>query len=379
MVTTYYNILNTLLVEIADEEGRSVDQLRRMYEPYRVHEPQGTPDIHCELTDDDPRPDEVLGYPLDHYARDGDRFVVRQGPNFVKMDTDWRQFSMSRSPGWEPFKTVYLIELELRRRLLDEERTLIHASGIQFEGQTILFPAWRSAGKTNTLLSLLLAGGDYLSDDRLWVREDGAVQGYPLPVNVGTEQIESFTEIEDGDKEPKEQIKDSLDSYLDPTRSFIDKGLLYLTEQFLGSERSFSDLDTLVPDATYVNQATVDAVVLLRAAPQQTVVSVDRIPPANLAKALRAIHHYEWNGQIEEFAMALDSLFPQANMTERFERIRSEEQTIQENFLQSVPTYMARVPRTKNWERDGIRSQIVDAFSDLTRDTEPKQRDVTAR
>jgi hypothetical protein len=369
MVTTYHNILDTMVVEIAGDSGRSVDQLRRMYDRYRTKQPPREPDIRCTLTEDEPQPDEVLGYPRDHYGRDGDAFVVRSGSNYLLTDPDWQQFTMNRSPGWEPFRTVYLIELELRQRLLNQGRALIHASGVQFEGQTFLFPAWRSAGKTNTLLSLLLAGGDYLSDDRLWVDADGPVRGYPTPVNVGSEQMDSFHELEEGsDGGWEDRVEEFIDERVDPSRSFFDKGVSYLANRYF-SERSFRDLQSLVPDAEYVDEATADAVVLLRAAPEQDEVSVEQLSPSQVARALRTIHHYEWNGQLEEYAMATDSLFPEADRMETFEAVRSEEFQLQQRFLESTPTFVARIPRTRHWETDGIRMQVVDAFDDLVMET----------
>ncbi|WP_128224664.1 hypothetical protein [Halobacteriaceae bacterium SHR40] len=344
-----------------------------MYDRFRVEEPNRTPDICCVLSDEKPQSDEVLGHPRDNYGRDGNNFVVQSGSNYLVTDPDWQEFAMNRSPGWEPFKTVYMIEFELRRRLLENRQALIHASGVQFEGQTILFPAWRSAGKTNTLLSLLFAGGDYLSDDRLWVDEDGSVQGYPTPVNVGTEQLESFTELETPEEKLDEKVENFVDAKIDPSRSFFDKVASYLASQYIDSERTFQDLHSMVPGAKYVDKASVDAVVLLRAAPKQARVNVEQIPTSQVVRALRTIHHYEWNEQLEEYAMATDSLFPAADRTEVFESIRTEEAQVQRQFLQSTPTLIARIPRTRIWEADGIRTQITDAFSDLPTEVEPGQ------
>ena len=371
--TTHHNILDTLLVEINGESGRAVDQLRQMYRRYRVEDLDRTPDVRCFLSESEPQPDQVLSYPQNHYARDGHSFVVQRGPNYVVTDPGWQQFVMNRSPGWEPYRTTYMIEFELRRRLLDDRQALIHASGVQYEGQTILFPAWRCAGKTNTLFSLLLDGGNYLSDDRLWVGEDGAVQGFPTPVDIGPEQRESFPALDTVDDDWEQRVEHFIDARVTPSRSFPEKLMAYLTNQFASHDRTFRDLESLVPGAEYVDEATADAVVLLRAAPKRESVSVEELPASQVAKSLRAIHHYEWNGQLEEYAMATDSLFPSADRTDTFETVRSAEEEIQTAFLESTPTYIARLPRTQVWNTTGITTQVRETFRNLVSDTATEQ------
>lgn len=360
-----HNLLNSLLVEIEGEGSRSVDQIRQLYDYYRVPEPEDPPDIRCGIRETAPQLDEVLGIPEKHYGRDGDQFVVQNGPNFLCVDRDWQQYEMSPSPGWEPYKTVYLVEFELRRRLLAEQRALIHASAVQFEGQTILFPAWRSAGKTNTLFSLLFAGGDYLSDDRVWVDETGEVLGYPCTVNRGNEQVESFSELEEGDKDVTDRVRDFVDDQVDPSRSLFDKGVSFLNQSLLEEDRVFRSIDEMVPGTDFIERQQVDAVVLLRAAPERSHVAVEEVPGDPLAKALRAIHHYEWNGQLEEYFMAFDSLFPDEDRSGTFDRVVAEEEHIFRTLLDSVPTYVARIPRETDWESTGIRSEVVEEFSDL--------------
>lgn len=362
---SYYNIADTLLVEVEGEGSRSVDQIHQMYENYRTTDPTARPHIWCGLHDEIPHPPEVLGYPRDHFGRDGEWFVVRKRSNFLRVDRDWQRFQMNPTPGWDPYRTMYLIEFELRRQLLAEQLALVHASAVHFEGQTILFPSWRCAGKTNTLLSLLFAGGDYLADDRIWVGETGEARGFPCAVNVGDAQLNSFSEIDAGEKELKEKVSGFIDEQVDPSRSIVDKGVSSLNKNLLGEKRLFRSLEEMVPDSAYIDRENVDAVVLLRAAPEQDDVTIEKVPGDHLVASLRAIHHHEWNALIEEYVTAFDSLFPGENRTATFDHLRAEEERILSSLVGSVPTYLARVPRTMDWEGAGIRTQVVQEFGDL--------------
>ncbi|MGM0718238.1 MAG: hypothetical protein ACQET5_13950, partial [Halobacteriota archaeon] len=162
----YFDFFGSVLLEVRGDGGRSTQQFYTMFDHFEVENPEREPDIVVERTTEEPEPDAVLGDPSDHYGWTGDRFVVRNGSNFMTVEPGWDHIYVS--PNWEPFLATYPVEFRIRQELVKEDRALVHASGIELNGETTLFPAWRGGGKTNTLLSMLREGAGYLSDDRLW-------------------------------------------------------------------------------------------------------------------------------------------------------------------------------------------------------------------
>lgn len=366
--TNHYEFFDRYAVEIRGEGGRAVDQFRKMYGHFEVSEPDREPDIVCELSTSEPDPDRVLGGPNRYYGREGDRFVVREGPDYMSVDSEWSHVKMA--PHWEPFNTIYLIEYEIRRRLAEEGFGLIHASGVQLDGRTFLCPAWRSAGKTNTLLALLAAGGDYLSDDRLWVNADGNVRGYPLSVNLQPHNVESFPGVADRDtvETLRSQAATLINETADPSRSIADKGFLYIASNYLEEQgREFARLDDLLAECEFVDRAEADSVVVLTAAPKATSLSVEQISTEDALRETTAISHYEWNHLLEEYFLAFDALFPSENKSGQFDALRAEEERIFSTLFDSVSTHRALVPRDPDWSESGLSDEVVDTFTRLNR------------
>lgn len=368
--TTYHEIVDGFVVEIAGTGGRSVDQLRAMYERQQVADPGRAPDLRCELTTDEPDPEAVLGWSENCYGREGDRFVVKQSGTFLTVDEEWHR--VATSPDWEPYHTVYVVEFEARRRLAAEGWALLHACGFEFNGQTVLCPSLRGAGKTNTLFSVLQVGGSYLSDDRVWVNRDGAVRGYPVPVNPHTEQYQSFPGLIEPEMSTRERVAGVVGEHCDPRRSVLDKGLLFLSSRFLTDDgRSFRDIGDITPDTTYVPESDTDRVALLRAAPRQSQVTVEDASADALARALKMIHHYEWNDLLTEYFLAFDALFPAGDRSDQLERLLATEQATFDELLDTVETDLVMVPRERNWKENGT---VDDMRTTLERLTEPAPR-----
>ncbi|MFC7008677.1 hypothetical protein [Halalkalicoccus salilacus] len=348
-----------------------------MYSHFAVSEPDREPDLVYEITTQQPDPDSVLGKPNEHYGRDGDRFIVRNsGSNFFTVNEDWNH--ITASPGQEPFYVVYLIEFEARRQLAKEGYALIHASGVQIDGRTHLFPAWRSAGKTNTLLSLLQAGGNYLSDDRLWVNADGSALGYPLSVNMQPHNLESFPGASDIETEEtmRTRVSGLLDENVEKSRSIVDKGLYFLNKEFLKQGgREFFSVDELIPQSEFVEEAEIDTAVVLRAAPKASRISCEEIASDDASIETTTISHYEWNGRIEEYFRAFDALFPEhgGKKVEQFEQVIDEEERIFAELFDDIGTYRAFIPRQRNWSETGLDRDLVETVSGLEEPPEASQ------
>ncbi|WP_324661906.1 hypothetical protein [Haloarcula sediminis] len=370
MASSYFDFFGEFTLEVRGDGGRSTSQFREMYATFRTDRCPD-PDMVVERTTEAPDPDVVLGDPTDHYGWTGDQFVVRKGSDFMLVDPGWDHLYVS--PHWEPFYAMYPVEFAIRSRMVEQDRALVHASGVELDGHTTLFPAWRGAGKTNTLLSLLRAGGNYLADDRLWVGADGEALGFPLAVNLQPHNVDSFPEIELGDDGPRDRMRAAVSRYITEElatgSSVFDRGLRFLDAKFLeDSGRSFVHLDALFRDTAQRARAGVDAVVVLRAAPTADSVTVEPMAADRALSALRAVNYYEWNHRLEESFAAYDSLVPGGSALDRFHRVVDREERILTDLLRSTDTYVATIPRESDWGERGIDTGLVEQIRALRHD-----------
>jgi hypothetical protein len=373
----YYDFFGKVLLEVRGDGGRSTEQFYTMYDQFEVENPDREPDIVVEQTTEDiGELEAVLGDPSDYYGWTGERFVIRNGSNYMAVEPGWDHIYVS--PNWEPFFAIYPVEFRIRQKFVEEGRALVHASGIDRNGQTTLFPAWRGGGKTNTLVSLLREGAGFLSDDRLWVGRDRTALGYPLSVNLQPYNIQSFPEItvehDDFQDHLRYEVSQYLDANIDSTGSILNKGINFLNHQFLKENgRSFTDVSELFPRAEYLDEATVDNVVILRAAPNADHVVVEEMSAEEAVSDVTAISYYEWDEQLEEYFRAYDALCPGPSVTDQLEAVVEAEEEIFRELLEDVDTYRASIPRAADWNARGLDREIVDAIESL-----PTRRQIKA-
>jgi len=368
MRSSYFDFFGELLLEVRGEGGRSTSQFREMYPHFETDTPRGDSDVVVERTTTTPDPDTVLGEPTDYYGWTGDLFVIRNGTDRMAVEPGWEHLYVS--PDWEPFYATYPVEFAIRRRMVERGEALIHASGVELDGETTLFPAWRGAGKTNTLLSLLRAGGNFLADDRLWAGGSGGARGYPLGVNLQPYNVDSFSEIELEYDSPVDRAKAEISQYIKEDLasgpSLPEKAVRILTSRLLEStRRSFTDVDSLFPDAEYVATADIDHIVVLQATPNAETVSIEPTSPEAVLSNLRAINYYEWNERLQEYFTAYDSLVPGDSMVTRLHDVIHREEEILLELLRDKNTYVAEIPRKRDWHESGTDMEIVEAVQPL--------------
>jgi hypothetical protein len=366
----HFDFFGSVLLEVRGDGGRSTQQFYTMFDHFEVEDPDREPDIVVERTTEEPELDAVLGDPSDHYGWTGDRFVVRNGSNFMAVEPGWDHIYVS--PNWEPFLATYPVEFRIRQELVKEDRALVHASGIELNGETTLFPAWRGGGKTNTLLSLLREGAGYLSDDRLWVGADGTALGYPLSVNLQPYNIRSFPEIETGHDDIQDYLKDEVGQFIEVNvnagDSVVHKAVNFLNDRYLQeSGREFSDVSEVFPGSKHVPESTVDNVVALRAAPNEDHVSIEEMSAERMVTEVEAISYYEWNEVLEEYFHAYDALCPGPSFVDQLEDVIEAEEEAFRQLFEDVDTYQAWIPRTADWGEDGIDQEVVDRIESLSR------------
>lgn len=363
-----FDFFGSVLLEVRGDGGRSTQQFHTMFDHFAVDDPEREPDVVVERTTEEPDLDAVLGDPSDHYGWTGDRFVVRNGSNFMTVEPGWDHIYVS--PNWEPFLATYPVEFRIRQELAEEGRALVHASGVELDGETTLFPAWRGGGKTNTLLSLLREGAGYLSDDRLWVGADGTALGYPLSVNLQPYNVRSFPEIEVGHDDFRDYVRDEVSQFIElnvnPGDGIAQKLISFLNERYLQENgREFTDVSEVFPRSEHVPESTVDNVVALRAAPNDDHVSVEEVSAEQMATEVDAISYYEWNEVLEEYFLAYDALCPGPSFADQLDDVIEAEEDAFRELFEDVDTYQAWIPRTDDWRADGIDREVVDRIESL--------------
>lgn len=376
-----FDLFGRYVVEVRGD-GESVNRLRKTFDHFATRDTGQDADIVCELTRERPDPEVVFGEPDEYYGREGDRFVIKKpdGYGFMSIDSEWNHVALS--PDIDHYLVAYLIEFEVRKRLASEGYALVHASSAQIDDTALVFPAWRSTGKTNTLLTLLEAGADYLSDDRLWIGTDGTALGYPVPLNMMPSNIETFPGLSAMTPREKQlsRVSDELYDRIDQDRSFVDKAAYFATKFYIDPDlgRQLVSLDELMPNSKFVAQTDLDNVVMLRTqrkSPNNRV-KVDEITADEALADHRAINNFEWNAELREYYTAYDAMFSDGTKSEELDAvIDAEEQNLSEIFA-DLPTYRAHIPREQDWTSTGIASDLVEKFRALgseTRTVNPPQ------
>lgn len=380
MALNTYDLYGELTVEIRGE-GTSADKLRGSFNHFASNDISGSSDLVCEITRTEPDPERVLGAPDQYYGREGDRFIIKKPGNygFMSIDSQWEHIQMS--PNIDHYLVAYIVEFELRKRLASDGYTLIHASGVEMDGKALLFPSWRYTGKTNTMITFLQAGADYLSDDRLWVGADGTVQGYPVPVNMMPSNIESYPGLSSMTRSEKLRLQACEELYdrLDAKRSPLDKAAYFATKFYLDPDlgRELVPINKLMPGSEFVEQAKIGSVISLRTTLEspQNRVGVEEISGQDAVADIMAISHYEWDGRLKEYFRAYDALFSehQNRKSDEIDALIAKEERNLSELLDTVPMYRGLIPRNKDWENTGIADDIVRKFSGLGSPMEVQQ------
>lgn len=336
-------------------DGEVIDSLREYYGRFlREGETRG-PDLTVQAWASPPSPEKVYGDPETYYGRAGDRFVIRDGSNFVSLDREW--CDIRTAPETNHFFVSYLVEFALRRQFAAEGRVLVHASGLVKDGTTYVFPAWRHTGKTNTLLALLRDGGDYLSDDRVWIDRDGTVWGYPLPVNLLPYNAESFPDVSLASRidRLRAAVSDAMMERFDRLGPIHEKILYFLAKFYIDVPLGeVVAIEEILPDVGYRSTAELDELVLLRTAPERGSPELEPISSAEAHAELTSTSHYEWNARIEEYARIFDTLFGTESRTSEVEALVDTEGEILRDLVETTQTARLHLPREERWAEKGL-------------------------
>jgi len=333
----------------------------------------GEPDIICEIGGFKKGEKQILGDPESHYAKIGDYFVIHNRNSEIAVHKSWDRILCSPTANRNPLTKI--IEYKARQRLIQEGQIMIHASGIKYNGNTIIFPAWRHTGKTNTLISFLQKGANYLSDDRVWVTEDGTVQGYPLPVQMLPYNYRSFPDLSESSYKELARLKitGELSHIIKRKRSIFDEALYFFNRNYLGSESGeYRFLEEMIPQAEYTGKDDMDLVVFLQTT-SSSEINISEIQKETALQSLYSTSFYEWNKDIYEYCHSFDHLFNKRSRVDQMEEFMQSEKEIFEKFVESKQLLQIQLPREEYWDKNNVTEQLLEKLELKIRDVSGKQ------
>lgn len=340
--------------------GKDLDKWRRYFYGFEVEDRVDDPDVTCRSIDIDTDVDRYLGDPKEYYGRDGDRFVVKDYGSKLIVNPGWDEVTYSPSL---PFYLVRkFVEGELRKKLMESGFGLMHASGVRYQDETILTPAWRHTGKTNTMLGFMSRGAAFLADDRLWVNGSGEVMGYPTPVNMLQYNFKSFPELSTGIlTRLRGDVGSVLDGFFNDRSMRVFKGL-DLVNQYWIKDRKEMKISDMFPDSDRLREARVDKLILLQS--QDAGVELQKVGCREVSNYLFGINFHEWDMDLLDMSTAHDVLFP--NRESRADEVRELMTAGLEVFSDlsnSVPTYKLMVPREEDWGEGDTTKKVVETIT----------------
>lgn len=368
MMEHTFNFLDNVNVKISGE-GEAFQNLIHNYSRL-PNNPNANPDVICEITDFSAQPDITFGNRGRVFGRSDEQFVIRKiGTGGISseilLNKDWDRIKCH--PKTNHYLISNIIEFNIRNMLKDEGVGLVHASGVRYNGETYIFPAWRHTGKTNTMLGLILDGASYISDDRVWVSEDGEVYGYPLPINMLPYNYNSFPEFElNRSYAYRNYISNQISRFVSENGSFLAKAVGLFNRHYINPGGKKMYVDQMTNSTDYAGESNLNNLVILQTCPyEKSNVSVSEIKPEETLRILQAISHFEWNEEIQTFAKVHDMLFNDGMKKQVLNKLMSREKKIFAGMARNCAHYKIMLPQEDDWTKRGIRSGIISKIKEL--------------
>lgn len=362
---TYIQPVEGFYVELAGDGGMK-GSLVNTYRSFEIGGDRSVqPDVTFVFEPVSGRSTHILGKRRKHFGRRGENFIIKDGGDMISIRSDFSRFRCSPTrPNWH---VPRLLEGEIRKRAIDQGLAMIHASGVIFHGKTILMPAWRHTGKTNTMLNLLTRGADVLSDDRLFVDASGTARSYHLPINMLPYNFRSFPELQSSSvQRVRGLLSQKLDQLIADGNSDFAGGLDLINNAYLKPKSKYIHVSEAFPEHHFEGETDVDVLLLLQTTTGgPDAIDVERVDGAALASVLSNISLFEWNSLLDELYSAFDTLFPKtASQRERLHELERREDEVFDRLARDVPTYKLTVPREDIWRED-TKAEIVSNIESL--------------
>lgn len=346
--------------------GSYYDRLREYYADVVTDADPHTADLTFEIGEISTDPELILGDPVRYYGREGDRFVRQDKAKVVTIDRDWNHIQATDAL---PRSLVFKL-LEFRPRLSRsrEDEAMIHASAVYTNGTTLVFPAWRHTGKTNTLLTILREhGGEYLSDDRLWIDADGIAYGFPVPVNLLP--YNQFSSLTQKNRSRLHRVRHRLGDWLigvtHSRTTFPARALYFFSEFYLTPSPQKARIEDIVPGVQPSESASIDALVYLQTVDDAGSVEMTEIDADQATRRLAAINEREWNDYLRSLYSPRDALFPNEDSMADLRELERNERAVFDAVNRDHPTYQLTLPREENWDKRDLSEEVLRALDSL--------------
>jgi len=363
---TVLSFQDAFVVEI-EGSGSLGEELTEYYDRLTQADTDRRVDLTCKVGALECDPDKVLGKPTDYFGRNGKWFISVDKYKKIRIKRDWSEIHFSTDV---PRSWAYrLIEYRARVALADRGQTLIHASGAVVNDRTVAFPAWRHTGKTNTLITLLNEfDGNYLSDDRLWVGEDGVAHGFPLPINMQPYNYNSFPGMEPPTRlyDLRYRLRNEIRERTSESGPFFSQALYFVNEFYIAPPSEKARIEEIHPGVEYEAESPLDALVCLQTvAGDEGTVELTEASRERTVSYLRSISYREWNEMIEEYVTAFDLLFKDESAEEELTALREREMELWSELTEFVDTYILTLPREEQWDDRNLSQRVLKTLSPI--------------
>lgn len=319
-------------------------------------------DLEIVFREVNPDPEVILGDPGKYYGKEEDKFILKKDDNILCINKDWSKFVCN--PNISEWMINPIIESLVRLKISSNGYSFVHGSCINYKGKTIIFPAWRHTGKTNTLLTFLEESADYLSDDRLPVSPSGDVLGFKLPIHLMSYNAQSFPDLISSKKfEYRFKMFEKIDNYTINTGSKFLKGVRLFNRAYI-RDSYYLDVNSNFPKSEYIEKDKLDAIVLLQTTPNKDVF-LDVAEKSLVENMLVSINFHEWDDRAEDVFKAHSGLFPESNKRQQISDLKDHDSSVFESLVENIPVYRMNVPREKDWDSENIKPKLISELEEI--------------
>lgn len=362
MNETYVNLVSDHVVQLTGQ-GQVLKKLENNYKKFECDSIRN-PDLRCEIGRVDSDTEQILGGATKHAGRSENELVLKDRGDLIALHKDLTR--MRCTPARRNWRVGPLIEGLTRLSAIEHGLAMTHASAVVHESKTIVFPAWRHTGKTNTMLEFLQQGASYLADDRLWLGEDGSAHPFQVPINLQPYNIRAFPDLDTSlPQKVRTKVSQSISSFVSGRSSKILGGLNLVNAHYIKPDYGTLHVSEQFPGQQQTTKSDIDAVVRLQTTTNEEA-SMRELTDEELANALCRINLEEFNNLLEDVGVVYDILFPnEESLLDRVREMEQKEKGVFDSVASQASTYELKVPRETNWSdrtKQEISSTIVEAL-----------------
>jgi hypothetical protein len=352
-----FNLYNNFTVGL-EGEGLVYERVRSTLRHFQ-HSEHEVPDItiHSSSETQTPQTRRLLGAPKEHYATGDGEFVFIKYGNSITVNKDFTSILASSTA--PPDFVRLLMEWRIRERMVSEGFSMVHSSGVKYNGETYIFPAWRHTGKTNIMLTFLQKGAHYLGDDRLFIGADGTVRGYPTDLHLLSYNYRSFPEL--APRSPLSKIRGKFSKAVNGVTSqrscIISKGINLMNDAII-AENQWYAIEDMFPKSKTILQTDLNKIMLLTTTTSEEphLVAID---DSDLTAALCAINYREWDKHLLQAGLSHRVLTGNKSFENSVHNLIEEQKRVLDSVPDSVEIQMLCVPREEYW-RPEMKQKIFD-------------------